>query len=114
MEKTWMSTTAGILAIIAGAIQLVTGIALAVGLGLLGFGLMGLLGTAVPAWLLSLIGVPWIILGIVAIVGGVHALRRKIWGLALAGSICAVFHPITWFLGIAAIVFVILGRGEFK
>ena len=33
---------------------------------------------------------PLMLIGIVAIVGGVFALYRRIWGLALAGTICAV------------------------
>lgn len=31
-----------------------------------------------------------IVLGLISITGGIFALRRKIWGLALAGAICAV------------------------
>jgi len=47
------------------------------------------------------------------IVGGIYALRRRIWGLALAGSICALLGP--WaLLGILAIIFVSLGKGEFE
>ena len=111
MEKTWKPTTAGILSIIAGGIELLLGIGLAVG-----FGLLGSLGNLVPGFpgLFAFIGIPWIILGIVAIIGGIYALKREKWGLALAGSICAIFHPWTWFLAIAAIIFVIIGKNEFK
>lgn len=111
MEKTWKPTTAGILCIIAGAIELLFGIGLAVGLGLLGS-----LGGVVPGLpgILAVVGIPWIILGIVAVVGGIYALRRGNWGLALAGSICAIFHPWTWFLAIPAIIFAIMGKGEFE
>jgi len=112
MEKTWKPTTAGILSIIAGVLELLTGIGLAVGLGLLG-SLAGVI-PGFPGGVLALIGIPWIILGIVAIIGGVYALRRRIWGLALTGSICALFHPLTWFLGIAAIIFVAMGKREFE
>lgn len=62
---------------------------------------------------LSAIGAPLIVFGIVAIVGGIYALRREVWGLALAGSICALIGP--WgILGVLAIIFVSLGKGEFK
>lgn len=76
----------------------------------------------------------WGILGIIAIVmavtGGVFAFRRRIWGLALAGSICTLIGP--WGLlgivipssipstlpfaipGILATVFIVRGRREFK
>ena len=80
----------------------------------------------------------WILGGIaiiIAIVGGIYALRRRVWGLALAGSICALFCmpiQIYWIFasftilgmlagftilaipGILATIFVILGKGEFK
>mgnify|MGYP001100520232 CR=1 FL=1 len=103
--KTWKPTTAGILCIIAGTIGVISGIRVAVLGGIIGafFGM---------AWL-GTFGIPLIILGIVALVGGIYALRRKIWGLALAGSISALVGP--WFiLGILAIIFVALGRGEFE
>ena len=51
------------------------------------------------------------LLGVLAIVGGVFALKRKYWGLALAGAIASI---ITFFpCGIAAIIFISLGRQEF-
>lgn len=105
MEKTWKPTVAGILSIIAGAIQLIWGIAVAA-VGGIGGALVGM------GWL-SAIGAPLIILGIIAIVGGIYALKRRIWGLALAGAICALVGP-QFLLGIAAIVFVALGKNEFK
>jgi hypothetical protein len=104
MEKTWKPTTAGILAIVAGAFQVIWGI-IAATVGGIGGGLIGM------GWL-SAIGAPLIILGIVAIVGGVYALKRRIWGLALAGCICSLIGP--WILGIPAIIFVAMGKNEFK
>jgi hypothetical protein len=105
MEKTWKPTVAGILALIAGIIELITGTVFATGLGFWG-GLFGM------GWL-SAIFAPLIIFGIIAIVGGIFALKRRIWGLALAGSIFALIGP--WFiLGILAIIFVALGKREFE
>jgi hypothetical protein len=105
MEKTWKPTVAGVLAIIAGALGVIIGVLFAGGVGVLG-GIFGM------GWL-SVIFAPLIILGIIAIVGGICALGRRIWGLALAGSICALIGP--WFLlGILAIIFVSLGKREFK
>ena len=104
MEKTWKPTAGGILCIVAGAIQVILGIVIAAVGGIAGAQLLGM------GWLAA-IGVPLIILGIIAIVGGVYALKRRIWGLALAGSICALVGP--WFLGIPAIIFIILGKNEF-
>ena len=50
------------------------------------------------------------VLGIVAVVGGISAIRRKRFGLSLAGAICALPSV---FLGILAVIFVALGKREF-
>ena len=127
MEKTWKPTTAGILSIIGGAVGVIGGVVIA-GLGvfiaelLRVTGLPDLSGIALPGLssiLPSLLGsivavvaaVP-IVLGIVAIIGGVYALERRRWGLALAGSICSLFC--LWLFGILATIFVAMGKGEFK
>jgi len=49
---------------------------------------------------------------LLAIVGGVYALKRARRGWALTGSIVALFP--SWPLGIAAIVFTILAKNEFE
>jgi len=67
------------------------------GMGFLGgFGLLGM------------------ILGAVAIVGGIFALRRRHWGLSLAGAICATLMPVSFLLGVAAIVFIAMSHEEFE
>jgi uncharacterized membrane protein HdeD (DUF308 family) len=50
--------------------------------------------------------------GILAIVGGIYALKRKKWKLALAGSIAAFFGSSP--LGVAAIIFTALSKNEFE
>jgi hypothetical protein len=60
---------------------------------------------------LIIIGVPLVTLGIIAIIGGVSALRRTNFGLSLAGAICALPSGI---LGILAIIFVSLSKREFE
>lgn len=105
VEKTWKPTTAGILAIISGVFGCLYGILIAVVGSTLGA--MG----GIP--FLGAVGAPLIILGIVAIVGGAYALKRRAWGLALAGSICALFSP-AGLLGILAIIFVAMGKSEFQ
>jgi hypothetical protein len=113
MKKTWKPTTSGILSIIAGFVGVIAGIVVAV------------LGEIIPMLhpmpeigvALNLIATIMILLGIVAIVGGIYAIRRKIWWLALAGSICAVIcaWPLgTWILGIPAIIFAAMGKSEFR
>jgi hypothetical protein len=105
VKKTWKPTTAGILSIIAGAFGLFGGIGIGSLGGYLGYLTgMGGLGAA--------FGIPLAVLGIVAIVGGAFALKRRVWGLALAGAICALFG--FNILGILAIIFVSMGKKEFK
>jgi len=62
-----------------------------------------------------------IALGLVAIVGGIFAIKRKIWGLALAGAICAIVPPHPWgsliwtpVVGALAVVLLVLSRNEFS
>jgi uncharacterized membrane-anchored protein len=62
---------------------------------------------------------PWLIiigglllpLGIIAIASGISAIRRRRFGLSLAGAICALPSGI---LGILAIVCIYLARREFR
>jgi hypothetical protein len=50
-------------------------------------------------------------LGILAVTGGILAIKTKSFGLSLVGAICAL--P-TGILGILAAIFVALGRREFR
>jgi len=60
------------------------------------YGVMALIGVCISA---------------LAIVGGINALRKKNWGLALAGAIAGAlaFFP----CGIPAIIFITIGKLEF-
>jgi hypothetical protein len=49
-------------------------------------------------------------LGILAVIGGISATKRKKFGLSLAGAICALLSGL---LGILAVIFVALGKREF-
>jgi hypothetical protein len=115
---TWKPTTAGILGIIAGVLGVVIGITIVV-LGTTAGGLLVVIGLPGLGRLAAGAAAIPLVLGIVAIVGGIFALRRRIWGLALAGSICAFIVGLAgiWpaiFLGIPAIVFTCLGKREFE
>jgi hypothetical protein len=52
-----------------------------------------------------------VVLGIIAIVGGISAVRKKSFGLSLAGAVCVLPLGI---LGILAIVCIALARREFE
>ena len=115
MEKTKKPTTAGILDIVSGAFAIMWFIMLmiarAVTSGAWGIPGMEYIPEFVPA-ILSGIAVPTLIIGIFALTGGIYALQRKLWGLALAGSIAAT---IFWFfIGIPAIVLTAQSREEFE
>ncbi|MCD6230712.1 MAG: hypothetical protein J7J88_02400 [Dehalococcoidia bacterium] len=107
-NRTWKPTTAGILSIVAGGGGVVWGIAVAVG---------GSLSVGVPLGVAGMhnffiVTVILVLLGAMAIVGGIYALQRRNWGLALAGSICSLFC--LWFVGIPAIIFTVMGKEEFN
>lgn len=57
------------------------------------------------------LGIVGVLLGALGIAGGVFSLRRRLWGLALAGAIAGIIT--FWPTGIAAIILVSLGRDEF-
>jgi len=117
-RKTWRTKTAGILAIVAGAIGVAEWVWVAV-LEVSAYGWQAVgdflgLGAILPA-----VASVALTIRIAAVVGGVFALKRKRWGLALAGSVCAIFSSVFLMLlnvplAIAAIVLVVLGRGEFE
>jgi len=52
-----------------------------------------------------------IAMGVIALIGGIFALRRKAWGFALAGAILALFPIIP--LGVLSIIFVSMAKKEF-
>ena len=124
-NKTWKPTTGGILSIIAGVPTATSGIILAllatgvVSLGAISWMIPGIENVPVlPGILgglgvfLGLIAILPIAVGGVAIAGGVYALKRRKWGLALAGTICSLLTITV--LGIPALIFVVLGKDEFE
>jgi len=121
-NRSGLLTAGAVLSIVGGALQVIGGLLIA----LLTIGVRILLRLApipfppgdwgghavsfIPFWLIIL-GLPLLALGIVAIVGGVSALRRKNFGLSLAGAICALPSNV---LGILAVVFISLSKKEFE
>jgi hypothetical protein len=115
MDNRWMPTTAGILCIVAGALSLLGWIIVVLGIVLFGTLTQAMSYVDLPRWLPAVIGiiaVPGVLIDVLAIVGGAYALRRRYWGLALAASIAALLG--SFFLGVAALVFVIMGKKEFS
>jgi hypothetical protein len=106
MQKSWKATTGGVLAIVAGAINLLVALGISLFVPV----------AATPRLALASVGVlagVFLVTGIVALVGGILALQRRSWGVSLAGAICAMMPPAT-LLGILSTVFVALARDEFS
>ena len=123
-QRSGLLTAGGVLSIIGGAFQVIGGgiatalvIAAFIGSRLRPFqGVPFLPGEWSER--VMFVGPIWIgvvalglVLGIVAMVGGVSALRRKSFGLSLAGAICALPSGI---LGLLAIIFVSVSKKEFE
>lgn len=128
MERTWKPTTAGILTIISGC--------LGIGIG----AIVATLGTAFVTFypffesflgdtsimgepfdmlgmggVIGAIGAGVIVLGVIALIGGIFALKRRTWGFALAGAIVSLaLVPVGTVLGILSIVFLAKSKGEFS
>ncbi len=106
MEKTWKPVAAGILSIVGGAFNILVSMAVA-----LFVPITARMETAVTS--AGFIGALFLGTGVVALIGGISAIRRKRWGLSLAGAICAITPPSSP-LGILSTVFVAMSRDEFE
>jgi len=110
-KQTPIPTIAGILAIISGAFQL---------LFMIGMTIASCGKTVCPAPAVAMsyshnvwfMAIPLAVLGILAIVGGIFALRRRYFGWAVTGSVAASL-PFS-VLGLASIILVALSHDEFE
>jgi hypothetical protein len=118
MAETSKATVAGVCDIVAGISGIVGGIPLAM-LAVVGSIALGSLPdpelhilNVIPLALFGPLALLCFVAGVVAIAGGIAAFKRRRWGLALAGSIAAIFgfFPV----GIAAVIFTILAEPEFR
>jgi hypothetical protein len=118
--NTWMPTTGGILSIIVGVMDLI---------GCLAMGFVTCASSVfmndyscdyylapdignISAAVFGFLALYLLILGLLSLVGGIFAVQRKKWGLALAGAITAFFGG--GILGILAIIFVAMSKKEFS
>ena len=134
-RRSGLLTAGGIFAIVSGASQVTTG-AITVGSTIANIETLKVLPPSV------FMGINWTIgtgvaifaLGIVAIIGGVSATRRRFFGLSLAGAICCqassvvyevmdrigvwlggVMWVLLWLIfGLLAIIFICLSKKEFE
>jgi len=118
MQKTWMPTATGILNIVAGSFRLILFLLVALVFAVFAIFTHGDMTCfqqfpiAITASVVITLAIFSFIISILSIVGGIYALRRKSWGMALAGSIAAFLCSFP--LGVAAIIFTALSKSEFK
>ena len=121
METTWKPVVAGILNIIAGVFNLLGTFFILIVLVAIGSGMLALstVVNLMPMWLsgiaqglLIIMAVLLAVFSALPLIGGIYAVQRKNWGLALAGSIVAILSSTP--LGIASTVLVALSKNEFE
>jgi hypothetical protein len=117
---TWKPTTAGILNIISGAggiigffFLLLFGMIIVNAASWGGFTEQDIetLSVGLSATVFIVLAIISAVLGILTLIGGIFALKRKLWGLALAGSIASAISGSL--LGILAIIFLAMSKDEF-
>ena len=125
MGNTWKPTTAGVLNIISGIISLIVVFGLIIAIlflastgnspffeGMFTDFEAGGVALSFVITVLVILTVIYAITGILPLIAGIFALQRKKWGLALAGSIIAIFG--TFLLGLLATIFTALSKDEFS
>ncbi len=121
METTWKPVVAGILNIIVGVLNFLGTFFIIIVLVAIGSGILALSAfiNIMPIWLsgiaqglLIIIAILLAIISVLPLIGGIYAVQRKNWGLALAGSIVAIFSLAP--LGIASTILVALAKNEFE
>jgi len=117
--QSWMPMVGGTFAIISGTLGFVA-LAFLITFGTI-FGAaigrevlksLGFWQAGLPLTFIGIIAIPMTAINVIAIIGGVFALQRKHWGMAMAGSICAIIP--SQVIGILAVVFVAMSRKEFE
>ena len=123
MERTWKLKTAGTINIISGTFLLIGGIIIVSLLGqpamattwasyaMYSMGLSGTPSASFVTMFIIILATVLIVPGVISLLGGIYALRRSVWGLALAGSIFTCFYLLP--LGIPAIITTALSKREF-
>jgi len=123
MLRTWRPTTAGIINIVCGVFLLISGIAVFSAWGtptatsfagyiMYSMGQSSTPDTSHTNTVVTIIAIACIIPGIISILGGIYSIRRRLWGMALAGSISTFMYLLLF--GIPAIVFTTVSKREFS
>jgi len=122
MSRTWKPTTAGIINIVCGVFFLIGGITIFsawgtpmatsfAGYAMYSMGLEGKPSSSFVTTFIVTLGTAAIFLGTVSILGGIYSIKRRLWGIALAGSISTFLSSIV--LGIPTIALTAISKREF-
>jgi len=121
METTWKPVTAGIINITVGILNVLGMFVVIMLIAAIGGGLLavGRIAELIPIWMSGLVQgfmiiIAFIIgiLGALPLIGGIYAVQRKNWPLALTGSIVAILSLLP--AGIASTVLIALAKDEFE
>jgi len=123
MSSTWKSTAAGVINVVCGSFLLVSGLALFslwgtstatsfAGYVMYSMGHSGGPDISYTSTVVTIIAVACIIPGIISILGGIYSIKRRLWGMALAGSISTFVYLLLF--GVPAIVLTALSKDEFE
>jgi hypothetical protein len=108
VHRTWKPMVAGILSIIVGSLDL---------LGVFGVIIAAIAINTTSYWRGLIesevypLTIGFVVGGLLSLLGGISAIQRKRWGLALAGSIAAIFS--SSILGILSLIFTAMSKDEF-
>ena len=112
VKKTNKPQIGGILAMVSGALGLLGTISYWIGIDDLGRGFSkGDVPPFVPSIILGM-PIPSLIIALLALVGGIFALKRRRWTWSLIGTIAATLSFIL--LGIPSIILIALSKDEFN
>ena len=113
-----MRIAAGVLQIISGVINILVFIGLliasifVIGSTTTWFDNVPFTDVTIAGAVLIPLAIAFLIAGVLSLIGGIFALKRKNWGLALTGAIFTLFPSML--LGILAIIFVSITKKEFN
>jgi hypothetical protein len=111
----WMPVVAGILTLIAGVTKLLAFLGVLIAVIFMPASAYSSLDNAPHMmwsanWMIAIM-VPLLVLGVLAVIGGVYMLQRRMWGMALVGGIAALIP--NSLLGIAAVVLIAISKDQF-
>ena len=122
MLRSWRPTTAGIINIVCGVFLLISGISVFSAWGtptatsfagyvIYSMGQSGAPDTSYVNTVVIVMALACMIPGIISVLGGIYSIKRRLWGITLAGSISTFIYLL--FFGVPAIIFTAISKREF-